>query len=223
MKYANVNELRQLPEPLLRGNCPSCGAVMIAKCGESRIWHWAHKGNRHCDDWWENETAWHRAWKDCFPAHWQEVVETAPSGERHIADVKTDRGWVLEIQHSYLRPEERRSRDAFYQKLIWIVDARRRKRDLEQLNAAWMNGRPVGGNQTLRKVPTDNCVLLREWVQSESAVFFDTGDAETVVWRLAKSSDGGSFVALFSRPMLIQILQGTTSNATDQFNAFLAE
>jgi len=46
--------------------------------------------------------------KDQFPADWQEHVQHAETGERHIADVKTSRGWVIEFQHSYLKPEERR-------------------------------------------------------------------------------------------------------------------
>jgi hypothetical protein len=41
---------------------------------------------------------------------WQEIVHRSDSGEKHIADVKTDHGWVIEFQHSYLNPEERRSR-----------------------------------------------------------------------------------------------------------------
>jgi hypothetical protein len=50
----------------------------------------------------ENETEWHRAWKDQFPPEWQEIVHLAGDGERHIADVKTGDGWVIEFQHSYI-------------------------------------------------------------------------------------------------------------------------
>lgn len=45
------------------------------------------------------------------------------SGEKHIADVKTDSGWVLEFQHSNINPKERLSRNSFYPKLVWVVDA----------------------------------------------------------------------------------------------------
>ena len=94
----------------------------VAKCGDIRVRHWAHKGHLVCDPWWENETKWHRDWKDHFPTNWQEVVHRAADGERHIADVTTGEGWVIEFQHSYLRPEERRSRDAFYPKLIGLAE-----------------------------------------------------------------------------------------------------
>ncbi len=146
MKFALVSGQRQEAQPNLSGECPVCGSPMIARCGEVRLWHWAHKGRRLCDPWWENETEWHRAWKDLFPVGWQEFVQHDGDGERHIADVKTDDGWVIEFQHSYIKPEERRSREAFYHKLVWVVDGLRRQTDGAQFRKAWDEGRPVGGN-----------------------------------------------------------------------------
>ena len=105
MKFALINGQRQEAKPNLSGECLACGQPMIAKCGEVKIWHWAHKGRCTCDPWWENETEWHRTWKGLFPESWQEVIHQADDGERHIADVKTDRGWVIEFQHSFIKPE----------------------------------------------------------------------------------------------------------------------
>lgn len=88
------------------------------------MWHWAHQSRKHCDPWWENETAWHRAWKGCFPEAWREVVHfDEQTGEKHVADVKTARGMVIEFQHSSMSPEELASREAFYGHMAWIVDA----------------------------------------------------------------------------------------------------
>ncbi|WDD92819.1 hypothetical protein Bsp3421_002850 [Burkholderia sp. FERM BP-3421] len=82
---------------------------MVAKCGRVKVWHWAHKGKKPCDPWYESETQWHRDWKDKFPREWQEVVDhDAQSGEIHIADVKTPHGLVLEFQHSPRRPGAQR-------------------------------------------------------------------------------------------------------------------
>lgn len=86
------------------------------------MWHWAHSPRRRCDPWWENETEWHRGWKNHFPNGWQEVVHVDESGERHIADIKTDSGLIIELQHSSMKPEELRSRESFYGNLLWIVD-----------------------------------------------------------------------------------------------------
>lgn len=113
MRFAISNGERVEPSPGQMGSCPRCVEPVTAKCGSQRIWHWAHQGKRVCDSWWENETPWHRDWKDQFPVGWQEVIQQDTNGERHIADVKTAEGWVLEFQHSYLKPEERSSRNDF--------------------------------------------------------------------------------------------------------------
>lgn len=94
---------------------------MIAKCGGHRVWHWAHRGVRVCDPWWEPETEWHRAWKNEFPVDWQEVVHLAQSGEKYVADVRTQGGMVIEFQHSFLKVEERTARESFYRPMIWVV------------------------------------------------------------------------------------------------------
>ena len=93
--------------------------------GDIKVWHWAHKSKKMCDHWWENETQWHRDWKNCFPEEWQEVVHFAEDGEKHIADVKTPSGLVIEFQHSAIKPDEQRSRELFYRNMIWIVDGTR--------------------------------------------------------------------------------------------------
>lgn len=216
MKFALVNEQRQEAQPDLSGTCPTCGHLMIAKCGEVKIWHWAHQGSRFCDPWWENETEWHRAWKGQFPVTWQEVVHQAENGEKHIADVKTNRGWVIEFQHSYIKSEERRSRNAFYQKLVWVVDGTRRKRDRKQLLNAWEQGVPVGGNSQIRRAFSDECVLLREWAGSDAPIFFDLGD-EQVLWWLLQSLAGSAYVAQLPRTGFFEIHRGEATQGFDEF------
>jgi competence CoiA-like predicted nuclease len=133
MRFALVDGQRREAESGLSGECDGCESALVAKCGEVRVRHWAHRARRNCDPWWENETEWHRSWKARFPDHWQEILHHATDGERHRADVKTAHGWALEFQHSFIKPEERRSREAFYAKLMWVVDGTRRKRDKAQL------------------------------------------------------------------------------------------
>jgi competence protein CoiA len=123
MQYANVDKLRTAPAPRQKGNCPVCGNPMIAKCGSRVIWHWAHAGRVHCDPWWENETNWHRAWKSCFPEEQREIIRFDQSGEKHIADVVTSTGMIIEFQNSPMSLEELQSREQFYGNMIWIVNA----------------------------------------------------------------------------------------------------
>ena len=118
--------------PKGKGTCICCGAEMVAKCGDQKVWHWAHKGRRKCDHWWENETQWHRDWKDKFPKEWQEIIHVAENGEKHIADVKTDKGLVIEFQRSSITREEIEAGLNFYQNMIWIIDTTRIKRNHDE-------------------------------------------------------------------------------------------
>ncbi|MER8440935.1 competence protein CoiA family protein [Mesorhizobium sp. M1312] len=89
---------------------------MVAKCGTQRVWHWARHGNRSCEPWWEPETPWHRGWKDQFPSEQQEIIRHDQKGEKHIADVMTENGLVIEFQHSHLPLQEKGAREGFYRK-----------------------------------------------------------------------------------------------------------
>ena len=122
MQLALVNDEKVEAFSGGRGNCPCCGAETIAKCGPRIMHHWAHHRIRDCDPWWENETAWHRQWKNKFPLECREVPHVAEDGEIHRADVRTPTGIVIEIQHSTMTDAERVSREEFYQNLVWILD-----------------------------------------------------------------------------------------------------
>jgi competence protein CoiA len=96
---------------------------MVAKCGRVKVWHWAHKGRLECDPWYE-ETEWHRSWKDRFPLVWQEQIAYDPdSGEKHIADVSTPNGLIIEFQHSVISPQEIAARETFYKICFgWLME-----------------------------------------------------------------------------------------------------
>lgn len=178
---------------------------MVAKCGEHRVRHWAHQSKRLCDPWWENEGEWHRTWKAEFPDAWQEIVHSAEDGTKHIADVKTEHGWVIEFQHSRISPEERRSRDAFYGQLVWIVDGTSRKRDANQFAKAWSDGASVGRALSVRRLYADDCALLREWSDSDTPIFFDFGDGQSLWWLLPGRLNGAAYVTQFPRNVFIHI------------------
>ena len=153
------------------------------------VWHWAHRSRKNCDPWWEPETQWHRSWKSRFAHDWQEVVHTDPkTGDRHIADVKTPHGLVIEIQNSPLHREEMTSRERFYGNMIWIVNGDRRGTDGQQetLDEAHFNmGR---SSQPIRTDPLTFTVewqgkskLLHNWSKASKDVYFDFADG--VLWK----------------------------------------
>jgi hypothetical protein len=184
MRYALIDNVRFEAMPGLKGLCPVCLQPVIAKCGQQKINHWAHKGKRDCDPWWENETEWHRSWKGKFPDNWQEVPFIDPSSEeRHRADIKTDEGWILEFQHSYLKPEERRARNDFYKRIIWVVDGLRRKNDKKQFDDIVKNSTAANKDGLIKQVRChDECRLLNEWKDNNALVFFDF--QQPVIWFL---------------------------------------
>jgi len=221
MKFALFNNERIEAKKGAKGVCPSCDSELIAKCGEVYIHHWAHK--KKCDDhWWENETEWHRNWKNQFPEEWQEVIHRDKSGEKHIADVKTSEGWAIEFQHSYLKPEERRSRDNFYNKLIWVVDGMRRKTDVKQFQKVLNEAKTVFHEPLLLDVNyPEDCRLLKEWESRSSLLFVDfdssligyrDGYASTEdLWLIyPQTSDGKVFLSHFSRSSFIELLNNNS-------------
>ena len=182
MKYAHVCGKKTEATKGAIGFCPCCGSQLIARCGDERVDHWAHKGKLSCDHWWENETEWHRAWKGHFPVEWQEEVHKADDGEKHVADVKTEQGWTIEFQHSPIKPEERRSRDAFYPKLVWVVDGMKRVNDIKQFERALKESQAVDPKGLVRRVNyPDEYRLLKEWFDSTSLVLFDFQDVKETV------------------------------------------
>lgn len=204
-----------------KANCPVCGAEMIPKCGEIKVHHWAHKGRRECDQWWENETEWHRAWKNRFPVEWQEIVHTDSNGEKHIADVKTSNNWIIEFQHSHLQPDERRSRNVFYGQLIWVVHGTRRKSDPVEFTQVINNSRQIGNNRNIRIAQIAGSKLLQEW-KGTFLVFFDF-DGNDIWWRAESTFDGLAYLMPFSRENFVNIHLGSDKKKFDEFNKFVQE
>ena len=190
MRYALIEGKRTEARPRLRGMCQCCGCQTIAKCGDHVVWHWAHRQREDCDSWWESETEWHRSWKDRFPLAWQEVVHRDPvTGEKHIADVKTPNGLVIEMQNSPIHPDEMRSREEFYGEIVWVVNGDRRGPDghSQTLDRDYFymgrSSRPTRRNPLAFPVEwVGKSKLFHNWSNATGDVYFDFGDG--ILWRL---------------------------------------
>lgn len=211
MKFALVDGQRQEPQPKLSGECPYCGRPVVARCGKVRIKHWAHRGGVPCDSSKEGETEWHRNWKNQFPTEWQEVVHYSGSGEKHIADIKTDLGCVIEFQHSQIKPEERQSREAFYENLIWVVDGRRRLNDKNQFFGSLGNRSDESWPEIRIGIPDGS--LFRDWIESSSLILFDFGHDH--LWLLFPESNvAWAYVLPLHRSVFIDAYRSPGSNAS---------
>ena len=177
MRFALSNEEERIEAtPGALGVCPGCNAEMLARCGTKKVWHWAHKGQRHCDPWWEHETAWHGGWKNRFPNNWQAVPARHATGELHIADIKTPHGLVIEFQHSAIQPGEVAKRTNFYDQVIWIVDANRRATDLTQYERMLSEHYPERFDGVdIYTVYCEETRLLKDWGSLGRIVGFDFG------------------------------------------------
>lgn len=172
MRFALFDNRKKEPATGLKGICPGCSQPVIAKCGDKRVHHWAHARNKMCDSWWEPETEWHRNWKSNFPEEWQEVfLLDEDMGEKHIADIRTNQGIVIEFQHSQIHLLERKSREKFHKHLTWVVDGTRLLRDFPRF---------LKGKETFRiikkgifRVDYPEECFPTNWLDSTALVIFD--------------------------------------------------
>jgi len=170
MQYSLVNGERLPPFPKGKGTCAVCGADTHAKCGEVKIWHWAHRSKMECDPWWENETEWHRRWKEQFPESFREIVHTCDvTGEKHQADIKTSHNVVVEVQNSPISLEELCSREQFYKNMVWIVNGEKFLKRFKILKHTPLPEPNVPELQDIMFIPTNNersCMMY--WSKAEN-------------------------------------------------------
>lgn len=219
MLIALVNNQRTLAAPKLKGLCPGCKQPVTARCGDHRAWHWAHVSKKECDSWWE-ETEWHRVWKAKFPVEWQEIVLfDSRTGEKHIADVRTGHGLVIEFQHSPLGPQERATREAFYKNMVWVVDVGHRKNNYKRFAKCFAQFRKAQDGAFLVSFP-DEC-FPATWLQSAKPVFFDfksidpleteTRPGSELLWCLLPGrTEGFAVVVAMSRESMVE--EATTNS-----------
>jgi hypothetical protein len=189
MKYALHNDTKIEATKGVKGVCPICGSELIAKCGNFKINHWAHKRIRTCDPWWEPETEWHRSWKNNYPEEWQEVsIKDEKTSEKHIADIRTGHNLFIEFQHSHIDPKERSLREMFYKNMIWVVDGTRLKRDYSRFLKASNNFRKTP-KEGIYLVDFPDEVFPGNWLNSRVPVIFDYKGLETVLDKYDKRNN----------------------------------
>lgn len=127
MLFAIHQNEKKEPIPNTQAKCPFCGEKVISKCGEIKVWHWAHANSRSCDSWYEPETYWHKNWKLTFGKENSEIKITR-NDNWHIADVLTKKNVVIELQNSTIQKSTIRKREEFYgEKMIWLINGKKFK------------------------------------------------------------------------------------------------
>lgn len=145
------NGNRILPYKNGRAKCPNCDGVLIAHCGDIKMHHWQHETlSVHCDTWKENETQWHRDWKNKYPIDFQEVI-IKKAGKIHRADICNTQGLVIEFQNSNISPTEIKERENFYENMIWVVNAQKFIKNIEMASLVTRNTRYINSELECEK------------------------------------------------------------------------
>jgi competence protein CoiA len=118
MLYAEVDGTKRRPSPGLVGKCYCCQESVIAKCGPIKVWHWSHRAGTDCDPWSEGIGPWHLAWQNMVRPEHAEVTILP-----HRADIRTQEGIVVELQHSPISGDDIAAREEFYGDMVWLFDA----------------------------------------------------------------------------------------------------
>jgi hypothetical protein len=156
---------------------------------------------------------WHRAWKDCFDVGWQEKLHFDPeTGEKHIADIKTDKGFIIEFQHSAIKPSEMQSRESFYKNMVWVVNGLRLKNDYRHFLKGFAEKKPTIVEGYFRfSCPEET--FPANWLASLKPVYFDfqgfdprLDEISEPLWCLLPGrEDQDALVARISREQFIEL------------------
>lgn len=179
MLWAIVDNEKVDPTPKSYGACPMCGGRVLSKCGEVKVWHWAHFKDENCDTWYEPESYWHLHWKMTFGKENAEIVINK-DGKWHIADILTESEVVIELQNSPIQKDVIRKREDFYGKrMLWLINGVHFKhnfyiRELDNLNFRWKTKHNETENQKGRKRFVWD-YARKSWEDVQRPVFIDFG------------------------------------------------
>jgi competence CoiA-like predicted nuclease len=130
MLYAIFNKEKTLPTKTIEAVCPFCNLPVIAKMGDKKIHHWAHKTlSPNClayeYDKYKPMSEWHRNWQLQFDKDKVEVRHY--KWTNNIADIclgnpDTDDYLVIELQHSNIPYKKIIERIENYKNVYFVID-----------------------------------------------------------------------------------------------------
>lgn len=120
-KLININDYGNEMKGNIHCNC--CDEIMIAKKGNRKIHHFAHKTKINCDEWYHtHKTEWHLLWQNICKDKYKEFV-IKKDDVKHIADIYDEtNNRIIEIQHSQISDNDISKREEFYDNMVWIID-----------------------------------------------------------------------------------------------------
>jgi competence protein CoiA len=136
------------------------------------------------------------------------VDQISTEFNKHIADVYSDKGVILEFQSYSIDAEKMRSREEFYQQLVWVVNGLKNESDKFYFKLS------LAGQD-----PTDSLLwnikwfgrskLFARWSGASKQVYFDFGT--DIVWHLVRYDIATKIgqVRVYEKEKFIQFFGGT--------------
>ena len=191
MIWGNQKRNKIKAAPNKKAMCPLCKGELIPKCGKIMIWHWAHKSNKDCDDWYEPESVWHKDWKDNFPKECQEVTIG-----KHRADIKIGE-LIVELQNTPLSADKIQERENFYGNMVWILNGRAlgnglnlKKKKIQINKQSQLNGNPMEKTGRMKEITTFRWKHPpKSWWVANKPIFIDFSDIQEESGRWIKPND----------------------------------
>jgi competence CoiA-like predicted nuclease len=205
-----------------KATCPMCGAQLIGKCGQIRIWHWQHRKHSECDSWQEGETDWHREWKLRFPEPWREVV-VIKGDQKHRADIRTAGGTVVEFQNSPISMEDVGRREQFYGDLIWVVNASHFSQNLELLSLSTIKKYQLQEAHAQEYKEFERQLENAEW-EIRNKFLQANGLSEKILFERELAVLRGSLLKMFEmdkRAFIIQLMEDDRFQASNSIHRVL--
>jgi len=221
MFWAIVNNEKIEPIPKTYGTCPLCEGKVLSKCGEVKVWHWAHLKGESCDSWYEPESYWHFHWKMIFGKKNAEIV-IKKNGKWHIADIHTSENVVIELQNSPIKKTTIREREEFYgERMIWLINGIHFKQNFSTLS--WDDARGEWRLNHDRNFNTDEKILFkwhyprRSWKDVQRNVFIDFND-EKLFWIKEGMGSSIGYGVFVSKEDFIQKYEGNYEYYCQQYS-----
>lgn len=156
MYWAIVDNEKVEPAPKKKGRCPLCQGKVFPRCGDIRVWHWAHYKGENCDTWYEPETYWHLFWKKIFGKENAEIV-IKKNDIWHTADIVTKENVVIKLKSSTIQKPEISEHEDFYgERMIWLINGIDFResffiRDYDKTYGEWGSKHDMTTNKTGKK------------------------------------------------------------------------
>lgn len=150
------------------------GHPVIAKRGEIKSHHFAHKNNCSCSAN-NNKGEWHIKFQDRAIKDVQEY-RIIKNNKIHIADICTDK-YIIEFQHSNISIKEIKNRESFYTNigysLVWVFDTSLWEYQIKKKDDKYIEAKISGSKYPMEASYKNNIIKIFDFGKQEMLIVID--------------------------------------------------